>query len=470
MSFVSYARNLEDVMLWRVLRQAGPCFYIDVGAGDPVRNSLTCALYRQGWRGINVEPVPGHARELRKERPADITLVVGAGSAPGSAILYDVAASQGTGYDANRAERLRKAGHQVKQRDTEIATLDHICAEHADGPIHVLAIDTNGDEHAVLQGLDLQRWRPWLLLLSVRHQSAPPPWRERLQAAGYTLAYQDGHNHFYLASEHAELATLLRTPPHADDDFVLCEGHAYAHPVSDLLERLEAAETTATLSVQKMQETLIWAEARGREQEESVVLLDELRMRTANAETEREHAQTAQAHAETRLRELDQHLQETLAHVGHLEYRLNGTLASLSWRITKPLRVLNRYAKAIRHEMRLLSVALRRALGQLLRLGRRLSGAATRRPRNLLGRVLRAVMIRGVNFIVSRPKLSFFIRSQIARHPRLTTLLRGAVLRTKKNDGPPQHMSMPIDLAHLPPPAQHVLDHLRRSLHDARHP
>ena len=64
MTFVSYAQNFEDVMLWRALREVTHGFYIDVGAADPDSDSVTRAFYDRGWSGINVEPVAGAMRLL----------------------------------------------------------------------------------------------------------------------------------------------------------------------------------------------------------------------------------------------------------------------------------------------------------------------------------------------------------------------------------------------------------------------
>ena len=52
MSFVSYAQNFEDVMLWRALKHIDCGFYIDVGAQDPVIDSVTKSFYDHGWRGV----------------------------------------------------------------------------------------------------------------------------------------------------------------------------------------------------------------------------------------------------------------------------------------------------------------------------------------------------------------------------------------------------------------------------------
>ncbi len=69
MPFVSYAQNFEDVILWRALKHVGRGFYIDIGAQDPVIDSVSLAFYEQGWRGVHVEPVAEYAEKLRKARP-----------------------------------------------------------------------------------------------------------------------------------------------------------------------------------------------------------------------------------------------------------------------------------------------------------------------------------------------------------------------------------------------------------------
>ena len=49
--FRSSAQNFEDVVLWRVLEDVEKGCYVDVGACDPVIDSITWPFYEQGWRG-----------------------------------------------------------------------------------------------------------------------------------------------------------------------------------------------------------------------------------------------------------------------------------------------------------------------------------------------------------------------------------------------------------------------------------
>ena len=80
MTFISYAQNLEDVMLYRALKDVHKGFYIDVGAQDPVFDSVTNAFYERGWRGINIEPLQQWFDRLTAYRPDDINLQLAASS------------------------------------------------------------------------------------------------------------------------------------------------------------------------------------------------------------------------------------------------------------------------------------------------------------------------------------------------------------------------------------------------------
>jgi len=52
MSFLSFTRNREDVLIARALQHVAGGFYVDVGAYQPVVDSNTYVLYQRGWRGI----------------------------------------------------------------------------------------------------------------------------------------------------------------------------------------------------------------------------------------------------------------------------------------------------------------------------------------------------------------------------------------------------------------------------------
>jgi hypothetical protein len=77
--FISYAQNYEDVMLLRAFKDVAHGFFIDVGANDPIGDSVTCAFYQRGWVGINIEPLPTHFADFTHLAP-DVAMLVMSGS------------------------------------------------------------------------------------------------------------------------------------------------------------------------------------------------------------------------------------------------------------------------------------------------------------------------------------------------------------------------------------------------------
>jgi len=144
MAFVSFAQNLEDVALYRALGHIEAGFYVDVGAHDPVADSVTKAFYDRGWHGINVEPVQTWHARLAAARPRDTNLQLACASRDGTLRLYEIPGSGLSTADAAIAARHADAGYAVREYDVPCRRLDGIFAEHRVGEIHFLKIDVEG--------------------------------------------------------------------------------------------------------------------------------------------------------------------------------------------------------------------------------------------------------------------------------------------------------------------------------------
>jgi FkbM family methyltransferase len=164
--FSSNAQNLEDVTLWKCLKTIDKGFYIDVGANNPNFDSVTKTFYEKGWRGVNIEPTNQWYQELLLHRPNDINLLVAAGDENGKQIIYEIPDSGLSTSSDVIAERHKKQNFfQITEQTVEVQTIERICSDHDISTIHFLKIDVEGAEKSVIQGINLKINRPWVILV-----------------------------------------------------------------------------------------------------------------------------------------------------------------------------------------------------------------------------------------------------------------------------------------------------------------
>ena len=254
MSFISYAQNFEDVMLWRALRHAEKGFYIDVGAWSPDLDSVTKAFYERGWRGINIEPNPEFNRQLCERRPNDCNLRVAVGDQQGVLSMNFLGNPGLSTLDDAIAEQHRQAGWSLERHEVQVFTLASIWAEHVPlgQEVHFLKVDVEGFEEAALRGNDWLRHRPWVVVveatLPMSQVESFESWEPILFGAGYCFAYADGLNRFYVAQEHDNLLSAFKYPPNVFDDFLLSQqqdAHASAAQAQARAAQAEARAAQA---------------------------------------------------------------------------------------------------------------------------------------------------------------------------------------------------------------------------------
>lgn len=234
--FISYARNREDVVLWRALRDVLAGRYVAVGADHP-QDSVTKAFDDRRWSGTTIEPA-------------------------------------------------------------QTGRLSELLEQH-DGPdqIHFMLVDTEGAEEQVLGSVDLRAFRPWVLVVA---STAPDSglhthqaWEPAVLEAGYVFCLFDGISRFYVAQEHAEtLQARLCYPACVRDEFVEARVHAVLQEHEDLVEDVRRWRAEALSR---------WAEV---------------------SSADERHA--------------------TEGDFGAIRRELEAMRASLSWRITRPLRAVRR--------------------------------------------------------------------------------------------------------------------------------
>ena len=146
---ITYAQNREDVLLQRVFPKDHEGFYIDVGANDPVHDSVTKHFSLRGWRGITIEPHPELHRALRDDRPNDVNLNVGASDRHATLEFLECVSNSGLStFSPSMAEIWRRDdGLEFVARSVPVRPLAAILDEHAEGrTIDFLKIDAEAQD------------------------------------------------------------------------------------------------------------------------------------------------------------------------------------------------------------------------------------------------------------------------------------------------------------------------------------
>ncbi len=480
MTFLSYAQNCEDVLLWRVLGHIKNGFYIDVGANDPVEHSVTKAFYDAGWCGINIEPMPRYHAVFEAERPRDINLAIAAGAAEGSITLFDVpdvngwASTERTVAEAHAAE-----GHALTEQVVPLRTLASVCAQYVERPVHFLKIDVEGFEGDVLRGMDFTRWRPWVLVIEAtlpnsqvsNHES----WEMLVTGHGYQFAWFDGLNRYYVAEEQAALAAKLTLQPNVFDDYISYHLDRAWRATEAARQVGVDAEKKAAQAAQSQWQAEVRADNAAAAASQAAAVADNALAlsNTLSARLDEAHARLLDSQAQAdqlrherdgALASIDQLVSQAKKHEAHIvwldgqlaaqadllaqatqaneaqgqwalgiERELQATRASWSWRLTRPLRLVSGSLRALADG----SFKVR-AGGVLKRIVTRMT--ANERLRRLLIPVLLRLPDGGVQ----------------------VTQVLTAIKQHKSEPPAPVVVAVPEALRDLPVSARQVLDDLQR--------
>lgn len=264
MSFISYAQNFEDVMLWRALKHIEHGFYIDIGANDPIIDSVSRAFYENGWRGVHIEPTKQYADLLKKDRPDEIVEQVAIGAPSEIATFYEF---EGTGLstvDPEIAKMHHATGYKMTETKVPIVSMDMLLDQYNDRQIHWLKLDVEGFEKKALESWETSIQRPWILVIEstkpLTQEQNYQEWESIIIQKGYSFAYSDGLNRFYVHHNHSNLLSTFCAPPNVFDGFELSgrSSHSFHYRITQLAQQAEARAQQAEAELQAVYASRSW--------------------------------------------------------------------------------------------------------------------------------------------------------------------------------------------------------------------
>jgi FkbM family methyltransferase len=222
---ISFAQNFEDVILQRALLKVVSGYYIDIGAQEPIVDSVSNHFYSSGWSGINVEPVPSFAKALREARPRDVIVEKAITSMVGPIEMFEIEQTGLSTLLGSLSEKYVSQGRISNKINVETMTLDALLVTITEEEVHWMKIDVEGSEESTMKSWQKSQVRPWIVVVEATEPTTQIPsykaWEGILLGKDYSHVYSDGLNRFYLHKNHSELRDSFVTPPNIFDDFEL---------------------------------------------------------------------------------------------------------------------------------------------------------------------------------------------------------------------------------------------------------
>lgn len=166
---IYYSQEGEDILLRRFFKNKKDGFYVDVGAHHPFRFSNTCIFYQLGWRGINIDAMPGSMQLFEDFRPEDTNVEAAISDKKNKLkffIFKERALNTFEEQIAKKRIEIEKCELQ-ELKELQTYTLEEILEKHLSAEQHIdfLTIDVEGHDLSILKSNNWNKYRPSVVLL-----------------------------------------------------------------------------------------------------------------------------------------------------------------------------------------------------------------------------------------------------------------------------------------------------------------
>ena len=159
---LAYSHWGIDLIITKLLDSKNRGIYLDVGCHHPFLNNHSYLLYKSGWEGINIDIDYNSIDMFNFFRKSDVNIQTAVTDHKGEVDLF---------FYHNRAAKntiSKEFGSDAKeQKKINSDTLNNIIenSKFKNSKIDFVSIDVEGNEMNVLNGFDLKKYKPKLILL-----------------------------------------------------------------------------------------------------------------------------------------------------------------------------------------------------------------------------------------------------------------------------------------------------------------
>jgi FkbM family methyltransferase len=165
----AFSQTGEDLLLRKLLGLRKGVFYVDVGSNHPVRYSNTLNMYLDGGMGICIDANKDLVDKFRKIRKRDIVVRAAISDIEEEVTFHISSDDLVSTADTETYEKWSKKWNFEKEEVIKTRTLNSVLDEKlADNQIiDVLSIDVEGYDFKVLRSVDLDVYRPKIIVIEI---------------------------------------------------------------------------------------------------------------------------------------------------------------------------------------------------------------------------------------------------------------------------------------------------------------
>lgn len=166
----SYSQSGEDLIVKHIFDCIGihKPSYIDIGAHHPYIISNTALFYKNGCRGINIEPDPTLFKEFLKYRKEDKNINVGIGDCDAELDFYFISYPALNTFSKEAAENYAKEGNYTIKNVEKIKVrrLINVLHDFSNGIFpQFLSIDAEGIDEIIIKEIDFDKNFPIVICI-----------------------------------------------------------------------------------------------------------------------------------------------------------------------------------------------------------------------------------------------------------------------------------------------------------------